>query len=445
MTPPTARIPLLRDAAFHLGLARAQRAIRRGRMAEVFATLLALAPLAGDPAQPPRYGRKLGRALAPIAAASSDPGLAAACSALLRARAEADPERFLSTASPFQPWIAVEDWPAALRRRLHDAARADPGGDRAAFGTLFATNRRQRAALLQAWLDRHGAPATVTIGTGAIPLAFAAPSRAEEGEGPLVSVVMTCFQAEATLQAAIASVLAQSWRRLELLVVDDASRDGSWRIIREAAARDQRVRGIRLAANGGTYRAKNIGLGETRGSVVTFHDSDDVSHPDKIAAQLRALAAGVAGTLSGWLRVDADGVCVPARTGRYLRRNYSSLMLRRETLDALGRFDAVRVSADSEFIDRLRRRFGRGALVESDLPLALGFIRPSALTRTAETLQSEYATSPLREDYARAYRAWHRAAAREALCLPYPCPSRPFPAPAALLAGAADDTIAETA
>jgi glycosyltransferase involved in cell wall biosynthesis len=99
---------------------------------------------------------------------------------------------------------------------------------------------------------------------------------------------MPVYQGREYLAAAIESVLAQTFERLELLVVDDGSTDGSSAIARSYAGRDPRVR-YRRQENAGQGAARNTGIGVARGEAVGFLDQDDLWLPDKLARQLPLL------------------------------------------------------------------------------------------------------------------------------------------------------------
>jgi glycosyltransferase involved in cell wall biosynthesis len=112
-------------------------------------------------------------------------------------------------------------------------------------------------------------------------------------EGPLVSVVTPCHDAEAFIGPTIESVLAQSHHPIEHLVVDDGSSDESWAVIQGYAARHPaRVRGERLPAAGGASHARNHGAALADGEFVMFLDADDLLAADAIAALLAALRDG---------------------------------------------------------------------------------------------------------------------------------------------------------
>lgn len=126
--------------------------------------------------------------------------------------------------------------------------------------------------------------------------------------GQLVSVVMPMYNAERFLRRPVESVLAQRHGDLELLVVDDGSRDGSVALVEDYARRDRRVHLIRSPRNGGVAAARNQALDAATGRYIAFLDSDDWWHPDKLAIQLAALRDGPAAvTYSAYQRVAEDG------------------------------------------------------------------------------------------------------------------------------------------
>lgn len=104
---------------------------------------------------------------------------------------------------------------------------------------------------------------------------------------PLVSVVMPSRNRAQTVPAALDSVLRQSWRELEVLVVDDASDDDRVHaVVEAAAARDPRIRYLRRADCGGPSAARNMGIAAARGDFVAFQDDDDEWLPGKLDAQM---------------------------------------------------------------------------------------------------------------------------------------------------------------
>ncbi|HEX8362823.1 MAG TPA: glycosyltransferase family A protein [Longimicrobium sp.] len=105
-----------------------------------------------------------------------------------------------------------------------------------------------------------------------------------------ITVVTPCHNAEPFIAETIESVLAQSYPRVEHVIVDDASRDGSWEIVREYTKRyPDRVRAIRLDENRGGCHARNRGVEGARGELLMFLDADDVIAPGTLAALVQAV------------------------------------------------------------------------------------------------------------------------------------------------------------
>jgi glycosyltransferase involved in cell wall biosynthesis len=124
---------------------------------------------------------------------------------------------------------------------------------------------------------------------------------------PLVSVLMPVYQAERHLAEAVASILAQSLRDLELLALDDGSTDASPRILAELAARDARIR-LLASPHVGLARRLNDGIAQARGAFLARMDADDVAHPERLARQVAYLRehAGCVALGTGALEVDPE-------------------------------------------------------------------------------------------------------------------------------------------
>lgn len=255
--------------------------------------------------------------------------------------------------------------------------------------------------------------------------------------GPLVSVVMPARDAAATIGTALDSLSAQSWQRLEILVVDNGSSDATAAVVRARAARDARIRLLDGHGEPGAYAARNLGVAAARGEFITVLDADDWAHPGRIARQLRALRwrPGAMAAITDWVRVTPE-----LRFTRWwqdqghIHPDLSSLMIRAGLRDRLGFWDRARVGADTEYHDRILAVFGPGAVrrVAPGVPLGFGRLRPESLTQAAAT-RIDSQVSGARRSYVLAARRWHgRAQAEGALPLPRQPAHRPFPLPPAL-------------
>lgn len=106
-------------------------------------------------------------------------------------------------------------------------------------------------------------------------------------EQPLVSVIIPTFNRAELVREAVLCVLEQSYRNLEIIVVDDASTDSTGEVIQ--AIDDARVNYVRLDRNSGPSGARNAGVRSATGNFVSFLDSDDNWDTRKTAVQLEAL------------------------------------------------------------------------------------------------------------------------------------------------------------
>jgi glycosyltransferase involved in cell wall biosynthesis len=207
-----------------------------------------------------------------------------------------------------------------------------------------------------------------------------------EPENPLITVGVTCYNAEDTIARAIDSAGGQDWPRLEIVVVDDRSSDRSVEIVEGIAAVDDRVRLIRHEENLGPGAARQTILDEARGEYLAFFDDDDESAPHRVRLQYRSLtsfgevigapaacyASGARVYVNGYrLEVDAIGSKRRVPAGQevvdYLLFNdrvrgvfygagtpACSLMASTETMRAAGGFDpAFRRVEDVDFAVRL--------------------------------------------------------------------------------------------
>jgi glycosyltransferase involved in cell wall biosynthesis len=101
----------------------------------------------------------------------------------------------------------------------------------------------------------------------------------------MVSVIITNYNYEQYVGRAISSALRQTYKDIEVIVVDDGSRDNSESVIESFAGVDSRVRYIRQT-NAGQAAATNTGILEARGEYIAFLDADDIWYSDKLALQM---------------------------------------------------------------------------------------------------------------------------------------------------------------
>ncbi|MBO0712496.1 MAG: glycosyltransferase family 2 protein, partial [Acetobacteraceae bacterium] len=194
---------------------------------------------------------------------------------------------------------------------------------------------------------------------------------------PDVSIVLATHNRAACLPRAIASALAQGDVRLELIVVDDASTDGTPAYL--ASLADPRIRVIRAEHNLGPSGARNLGVEAARAGIVAFIDSDDAYRPGRLAAPLAAFAREpeLVCVLSSAVKFDraeprqaripAVKLAPPAFEWALIADlipvEATSITVRRAPALAVGGFcEKLRLTEDREFLIRLARK-GAGRLL----------------------------------------------------------------------------------
>ncbi len=196
---------------------------------------------------------------------------------------------------------------------------------------------------------------------------------------PPVSVVIPSYNHQRYVAAAIDSVLGQTFADFELVVVDDASRDGTWDVV--SAVRDPRVRAIRHTTNAGAHASLNEAIAASCGSLVAVLNSDDIFHPRRIELLVAAAQAARGAPFLGFSDVEfIDGEGAPApdsrRAGEYRRLcevcgdiepafwflagnpvvSTSNLSFSRDLFDATGGFASLRYTHDWDWTARAASR-----------------------------------------------------------------------------------------
>jgi len=124
---------------------------------------------------------------------------------------------------------------------------------------------------------------------------------------PLVSVIMPVFNSQGFLEQAVHSILAQTHKNFELIIVDDGSKDASWDIATKLGKTDGRIHLIQLGKNQGISTTCNTGLKIAKGKYIARMDADDVSLPDRLSRQVKFMETHPdIGVLGGGMRYMAE-------------------------------------------------------------------------------------------------------------------------------------------
>ncbi len=171
---------------------------------------------------------------------------------------------------------------------------------------------------------------------------------------PLVSVIIPAYNAEDFIRATLESVLSQTYKNIEVIVVDDGSRDRTVEIVECFAARDNRVILIQQV-NSGVAAARNCAIQKSKGEYIAPIDADDIWFPKKLEKQVQCMlqakpSVGLVYTWSAFIDEEGlltGGYCASNRQGKvlttlvytYIAGNASVPLIRRSCLDKVGLYN----------------------------------------------------------------------------------------------------------
>jgi glycosyltransferase involved in cell wall biosynthesis len=197
------------------------------------------------------------------------------------------------------------------------------------------------------------------------------------GEPPVVSCIVPVYNGERYLAEALESILGQTYRPVEVIVVDDGSTDGTAAVL---AAYGQRITCLHQT-NAGHAAARNRGLAVARGEFLAFLDADDLWHPEKLALQMARfqarpeLDASITQVQNFWMpELDAEAAYFRDQRRGGPLPGYSpvTLLASRGLFSRIGPFNAaLRHGADTDWFLRATEQ---GAVVEL-LPRVLVYRR----------------------------------------------------------------------
>ena len=255
-----------------------------------------------------------------------------------------------------------------------------------------------------------------------------------------ITVIMTTYNSAETLIYAVNSVLQQSHRNFELIIVDDGSTDTTRNMLAVLEKKDLRLKILLNENNLGTYAAKNRAIQIASGDYITCHDSDDWAHPQRLEAHLQLMEdkPQLIATRSFWLRTTSTGRILAKRWGRtFVQPNPASIFMRKEVINKIGYFDNVRYSADTEYWLRLRKIYGNERVVSFEKCLALGLSREGSLTKGGSGAFNDDHFSQTRNDYLQSVTYHHTYSSESDLYGAFDKLSRPYWAPEEMIVGLA--------
>jgi glycosyltransferase involved in cell wall biosynthesis len=175
---------------------------------------------------------------------------------------------------------------------------------------------------------------------------------------PLISVIIPAYNNEKTIRETIESVLNQSFRDWEIIIINDCSTDSTLEII--SSIQDDRIK-VFSYPNAGVSVSRNRGFYLSKGEFIAFLDADDLWTPDKLESQLKALQANPQAAIAySWIdRIDESGKFVTKGNYKNFSGNIyphlivqnfletaSNALIRAEALKAVGNFDSALTPAE---------------------------------------------------------------------------------------------------
>jgi glycosyltransferase involved in cell wall biosynthesis len=240
-------------------------------------------------------------------------------------------------------------------------------------------------------------------------------------KNPIVSIILPVYNNEEDVLGAIQSVINQTFKNWELLIIDDKSTDNSYQIISNFlnTKKDNRIKLLRNKKNVGCYMSLNRGLKNVKGQFITRIDSDDKYHSAKLISQVRYLKKNPC---------KMGVFTLYSRGEQIVKHNCITLMFRREVINDIGYYDSVRFGADTEFKLRLLKRYKIESFHTLDKIYYKAKIRKNSLTRSEET-----GNKTIRVNYRDKAKIWHRTTNRLYMSYPMRIKDRPFKVPKIML------------
>ena len=236
--------------------------------------------------------------------------------------------------------------------------------------------------------------------------------------GSLISVVMPVYNRAHLMPRVLGSIVAQSYRNLEIIVADDCSSDDIEGAI--AAFGDPRIRLVRRETNGGVAAARNTGVAAATGDLIAFHDSDDICLVDRFEQSMRKLVSlpedyiGVYSARLIYNEVDPAGYGamrtyirpyphetplegdLAARTMRDNLINFPTMLVKADALRAAGPSDVLlRKNVDWDLALRLTRQ-GKFGFIPEPLILTPTSLDPAVSANRVSRSQRQGARSYVR-------------------------------------------------
>jgi len=198
----------------------------------------------------------------------------------------------------------------------------------------------------------------------------------------VVSIIIPSYNSSEFIAQTIESVLVQTYRDWEMIIVDDVSSDHSIEIVEEYVKKDDRIRLIKLEQNSGPAVARNRAITEAQGRYIAFLDSDDLWHKDKLSKQISFMQEyDIALSYTGYYRIEEesgeiiDQVNIPTKVDYFelLKQNIIGCLTAIYDTEKIGKVYMPDI--------RKRQDFGLWLDILKKVPYAYGIDEPLAYYR----------------------------------------------------------------
>lgn len=176
---------------------------------------------------------------------------------------------------------------------------------------------------------------------------------------PLISIILPNYNSEVTIEATIESIEKQTYRNWELIIVDDGSTDNSLSVVKKTSKYLSKITIYSNSSNKGVAYSRNVGLYFANGEYITFHDADDISHPERLSFQISQLLKSQKKiVIFKYFRVDKE-LKPFIINGKKKWNRVSGMMFHKDLIVEIGYFKPTHISEDSEYHERILAVYGR--------------------------------------------------------------------------------------
>ncbi|MBA4321165.1 MAG: glycosyl transferase, partial [Flavobacterium sp.] len=169
---------------------------------------------------------------------------------------------------------------------------------------------------------------------------------------PKISVLMPAYNAEKYIAEAIESILNQTFKDFEFIIVDDCSTDKTWEIIQEYTKKDERIVALKNEKNLGIAGNRNKLIGMAKGKYIVWQDADDISFPERLNHQHCFMEENrEVGICGGWLeffddsgktsvrKYKTDDANIRKTIFRFSPVAQPGAIIRKKVIDEVGQYD----------------------------------------------------------------------------------------------------------